>query len=288
LCATIPVVGIFWPRLAGVSVDGDEGMRIALECIVALCCWIGTQATLNFNADVAARGYDKAATSIQTFRARTTKKAVKALAQISGERAPVSFARSARNDEGGGDFDMLDGGNLDLWWKMLRYAHDEIEVSIQLKHHVVNTFALSAALMAGVMLLMAFSVEEEGSSQVDLSLFAVLGSFTIAHTGVVFMVLSSVVKANETMHSGVLKDLKQIVIYLRAELDGGTADRERRERLRLVITRIESKYIASMELSPMLVGRLLGARVTAEMVKKGGGALVVAVFSAVVKAGLIN
>ncbi|GMI35485.1 hypothetical protein TeGR_g10614 [Tetraparma gracilis] len=288
LCATLPVAGIFWARLAGVSVDGDEGMRIALECIVAVCVWVGTQATLNFNADGAARGYAKAATSIQTFRARTTKKAVKALAQISGERAPVSFARSARSDEGGGDFDILDGGNLDLWWKMLRYAHDEIEVAIQHKHQVVNTFALTAALMAGMMLLMAFSVEEEGSSQVELSLFAALGSCTIAHTGVVFMVLSSVVSANKAMHSGVLKDLKQIAIYLRAELDAGTADKERRERLRYKLARIEGKYIASMELSPMLVGRLLGARVTPEMVKKGAGALVVAVFSAVVKAGLIN
>jgi hypothetical protein len=311
-------------------------------------CWFGFYATFVSHVEATFRTYESIASCAEQFRTHTTAWAVRRLVTKRKESDDIAFSpRNGSPDDGGRTFDILESdANLDAWWRMTQFVFDESELHIDYRHYIVNCFAVSAVVrstqnpntlavksppltfhrarsqvMVAVLLLMAFGNEERAMSQIEQQVFFMMSTLALGHSTMVFFVLQEVLRVNKHMHFGVLKDLKKIVVHLRLELDGGTTtDRERRERLRWQVSRIESvyerererqsrvgakplacthqksnpltlslrRYIASMEESPMLVGRLLGARVTPEMVRKGAAALLAATFSAVVKAGLLD
>jgi len=176
---------------------------------------------------------------------------------------------------------------MQFWWRAYNDVHDEVSYQLKSVHSVMNVITFWKGAMVLALLFLSFRIEEDGMEQSEQQIFVYLLYASIVHTGMIFGLLLTVVDINKDMHGGVLADLKMIALLLRG-LDCGRSGggEEERERRRSQAERIEKVYIARLEAKPMLVGRLLMARVILEMVKRAAGAVAVAMFSAIVRAGL--
>lgn len=145
----------------------------------------------------------------------------------------------------------------------------ELDVQLRFTHNLVNAVA-GAALTFGALTLyvsLTYTVDQ-------MAIFAYLVAFLTFFSLTLLAVLRIVVAINSDHHFNTVADFKTISFHLKLAGD--------EKALRIV-----KAYVGHMEDKPRMAGRLLGFVVTQAMVNRGVGACAVAMFSAIVRVGLL-
>jgi hypothetical protein len=278
----------YFPQWFGVHDEIESSgsvLRSVLKGVVAFALFWGTYGTFAMQMDATYQKFSKITRVATKFRFQTTKYTVICLENLDigcgCTYFPTQSSSRGKGYEDISTFNLLDGNNLCLWWKSLEYLHDEALVETRYYYWLVNGMAFNTLNMIIALLYMSFFYQES-----YLRGFLAMSSLVLMHFVTVFVLLSLIVTLNNNMHFGTLDDLQRIAVYLKKnhiqeEAKHGRGPREVAEQIR----RIEN-LVEVMKAKPLLVGRLFGHRITQALLNKISFSAAVALFSAVLRAGI--
>ncbi|GMI43580.1 hypothetical protein TeGR_g4359 [Tetraparma gracilis] len=180
--------------------------------------------------------------------------------------------------------EVREGNNIEIWWKFFNYMHDRIKYEVVYFHGAVNVMTAVMVLNTLGAIYLSWSPIEVTSTRFNL--FVVLVAFSALHFVYLAVLLRLVVAINMESDK-ITSDINDIIFCTRDELLDSSlnASQTRKRNLEELIHKLEN-FVRDLDARPRMVGRLMGKRVTTEMVAKGGGAVLVALFSSVVRQGM--